>query len=312
MKIVVLALVIAPWVGTVCAATLTAAESNHYFGNLPSYAAIAGGMLKERDIDLKITTMRGGPAAASALISHDVDLLTVSADQAVKMRARNQDVKIVASLTQRAEYAVIVPKESKIFTIEDLKGKTIGVTATGSSTDVGTRSWIIAAGLDPDVDFRLVGLGSSANVLVAFQHGQVAAATMSSPPLLRALGEARVLADFRDFPYQELCVVVRAVDLAGPRRELLKNFVQGIVAAEAKLDADDDFALSVAKASFPELPDDLLRAMVLDGIHLYHSFPAGGEISRESIDNVVAAQMRTKGIAQPVSYEDVVDSSLLK
>ena len=98
-----LACVVCAYAATGSAATLSVAESNHYFGNLPTYAAVSGGMLKQRGIDLRITTMRGGPAAASALMSHDVDALTVSADQAAKMRARGQDVKIVASLTQRAE-----------------------------------------------------------------------------------------------------------------------------------------------------------------------------------------------------------------
>lgn len=293
------------------ATVLTAAESNHYFGNLPTYAAVAGGMLQERGIDLRIATMRGGPAAASALLSHDVDILTVSADQAVKMRARGQDVKIVASLTQRAEYALIVPRDSSIRTIQDLKGKTIGVTATGSSTDVGTRSWIIAQELDPDTDFRLVGLGSSSNVMVAFQHGQVQAATLSSPPLLRVLNIARPLADFRDYPYQELCVIVRASDLTGARALVLKAFIQAIVAAERRLDSDDAFALSVAKTSFPELSGDVLHTMVVAGIHQYHSFPVDGSVSQDSIDHVVAALIRTKAIAKPISYNEIVDTSLL-
>ena len=300
----------APWAHA--ATTLSAAESNHYFGNLATYAAVQGGMLKERGIELRITTMRGGPAAASALVSHDVDLLTVSADQAVKMRAKGQDVKIVASLTQRAEYAVVVPKDSPIRSIADLKGKTIGVTATGSSTDVGTRSWIIGAGLDPDTDFKLVGLGSSSNVMVAFQHGQVAAATLSSPPLLRLLETARPLADFRNYPYQELCVIVRASDLVGPQAAVLKAFVQAIVAADRKLNSDDAFALAVAKSSFPELSDGLLHAMVMEGVHEFHSFPDDGAVSRESIDNVVQALLRIKAIDKPVRYEDLVDPSLLQ
>lgn len=293
------------------ATAIKSAESNHYIGNLPTYAAVYGGLLAANGIDLEIITMKGGPASAGALKSHDVDILNVSADQAVKMKSLGQNVKIVASLTQRAQYAVVVHKDSPAQSLADLKGQTIGVTAFGSSTDVGTRAWIAEEHMDPNQDFRIIGLGSSTNVMVAFQHGQIQVATISSPPLLHLLQIGRMLRDFRDHPYQELCVVVRGEDLTGPRASALKAYVQAVVAAEKRLNDDEGFTTAVVKHSFPELGDDLIQTLVRNSLHDFHYFPSDGTVSPVSFGNVVEALMKTKTIAQPVAYEELVDTTLL-
>jgi NitT/TauT family transport system substrate-binding protein len=290
---------------------LKAAESNHYIGNLPTYAAIYDGSLKAAGVSLEIVTMKGGPASATALRSHDVDILNVSADQAVKMKALGQDVKIVASLAQRAGYAVVVPKDSTATTIADLRGKTIGVTAFGSSTDVGTRALLLEEHLDPDKDVQILGLGSSTNVMVAFQRGQVQAATISSPPLLRLLDKGRVLRDLRDHPYQELCVIVRSEDLKGPKAAAIKAYVDAIVAVERKLNSDETFTTAVIKNSFPELGTSVVSTLVRNSMQDFHTFSSDGSISRESFDNVVKALTIMKAIDKPIRYEDVVDESLL-
>jgi ABC-type nitrate/sulfonate/bicarbonate transport system substrate-binding protein len=289
---------------------LKTAESNHYIGNLPTYGAVYSGLLKAQGIDLEIITMKGGPASASALLSHDVDLLNVSADQAVKMKSQGQKIKIVASLTQRAQYAVVVRKDSKAKTLADVKGSTIGVTAFGSSTDVGTRAWIAEENLDAK-DFQINGLGSSTNVMVAFQHGQIQVATISSPPLLHLLEIGRPLRDFRDYPYQELCVIVREEDLTGPKAAAIKAYVQAVVATEKRLNSDEAFTTAVVKNSFPELDASMVKTLVKNSIHDFHSFPSDGTVSHESFDNVVEALTKTKAISKPVRYEDLVDTRFL-
>lgn len=292
------------------ATDIKSAESNHYIGNLPTYAAIYDGSLKAKGINMEVITMKGGPASASALRSHDVDLLNVSADQAVKMKSLGQDVKIIASLTQRAQYAVVVSRNSTAKTLADIKGQKIGVTAFGSSTDVGTRAWIAEENMNPQ-DFQILGLGSSTNVMVAFQHGQVQVATISSPPLLQLLKVGRLLRDFRDYPYQELCVIARSEDLKGPKRAVLEAYVQAIVAAEKKINSDEGFTTTVVKNSFPELKDDMVHALVTNSMYDFHSFPSDGEVTHASFNNVVQALTVTKAISKPVTYDELVDNSLL-
>jgi ABC-type nitrate/sulfonate/bicarbonate transport system substrate-binding protein len=297
--------------GAVAATQLKTAESNHYIGNLPTYAAAYGGMLKAAGIEVEVITMKGGPASASALLSHDVDVLNVSADQAVKMKSLGQKVKILASLTQRAQYAVVVPTSSTAKTLTDVKGKKIGVTAFGSSTDVGTRAWIAEENMNPDADFQILGLGSSTNVMVAFQQGQIDVATISSPPLLRLLEKGRALRDFRNFPYQELCVIALEEDLTGPKAPAIKAYVQALVAAQKKLNSDKAFTAEVIKNSFPELSADLVNTLTRNSIDEFHSFPNDGKVSRESFANVIEALTKTKAIAKPVRYEDLVDTRFL-
>jgi len=286
-------------------------EANHYFGNLPTYAAIEGGYFARRGITLSVVTMKGGPAGASALLSRDVDVFSGSADQAVKMRSKGQDVRIIGSISQRQQYAIVIPADAPYKTAQDLKGLTIGVTAVGSATDVGTRAWILAAGMDPERDVRILGLGSASTVVVAFQHKQVQAATASPPSLTKMLETGKPIMDFRDKPYQEQSIVIRGEDLTGARGELMRSYVAAIAEAQTRLFNDDAFALAVCLAHFPEMPAEMLARIAHETIHDHMAYPLDAHVSPDSYDNVVATLLQIKAITRPLPYDDVVDTRFL-
>ena len=290
-----------------------AGESVHYMGNLSTYAAALSGAFKAHGVEIKMVTMRGGPAAANALISNDIEILTASAEQAIKMRSKGQDVKIIASLSQKSGNAVLVPKGSTARSLRELKGGAIGVTATGSSTDVATRGLIVADGMDPDTDFKVVGLGSQPAILAAFQRGQIQAATISAPAMYTMLeGGARIVEDLRTEPNQELCVVVRAADLAGPKAAELQSIVSALAETDRRLTSDDAFAADMARKSFPEIDGAKVEKMVLDAVHTFHSIPADASISHDSIEHALATLERLKALDRPVSYEELVDTRFLR
>ena len=291
---------------------LRASEANHYMGNFPTYAAIDGGMFARRGITLQIFTMKGGPIAANALLSGDVDIMDGSADQAVKVRAKGQDMRIIGSLMQRQSYAVVVPKDVAWATPQDLKGQTIAVTAVGSASDVATRAWLIGAGLDPTTDPRIVGLGSSPTVVAAFQHGQVKVATASPPALTRLLEIGRVLHDMRNEPYQEGAIMIRGADLAGPRADLMRAVVAATIEAQARLHDDDSFALEVGHKEFPEFSPETLQRLMAETIHTYDAISHGAVVTPESYANVLTSLTRIKAIDHEVPFAEVVDERFLK
>jgi sulfonate transport system substrate-binding protein len=285
---------------------LKASEPVRYFGNLPIYAASETGFLKQKGLALEIITMRGGPAAANALVSGDVDFMTGALEQALKMKNKGQDVKVVASIQHKSPFGIVVPVDSPVKSLADLKGKTIGVTAVGSSSDVQLRGYIRQLGMDPERDFQIAGLGAS--ILPAFERGQVPAAIMLAPALTKVLadGKARTIADFRREPYHTMTVIVRAADVTGPRAANLKQVVQAMSAAQKALYDDPALAPRVAKAYFPDMDPRLVEQMVKSEIHQYASFPKDGKVSREGFDNVVQTLIRMKELEKPIRYEDIV------
>ena len=285
---------------------LKASEPVRYFGNMPIYAAAEAGFFKQKGISLEVITMRGGPAAANALISGDVDLVTGALEQALKMKAKGQDIKVIASIQHKSPFAIVVPVDSPVKSLADLKGKTIGVTAVGSSSNVQLRGYMRQQGMDPDKDFQIAGLGAS--ILPAFERGQVPAAIMLAPALTKVLADkkARTIADFRQQPYHTMTVIVRAADVTGPKAAALKGVVQAMSAAQKALYDDPALASRVAKTYFPDIDPTLMEQMIKAEIQQYASFPKDAKVSRDGYDNVVQTLIRIKELDKPIRYEDLV------
>lgn len=285
---------------------LKASEPVRYFGNMPIYAAVEAGFFKQKGVSLELITMRGGPAAANALISGDVDLVTGALEQALKMKAKGQDVKVIASIQHKSPFAIVVPADGPAKTLADLKGKTIGVTAVGSSSDVQLRGYIRQQGMDPEKDFQITGLGPS--ILPAFERGQIDAAIMLAPALTKVLADrkARAIADFRKEPYHTMTIIVRAADVTGPRAAQLKSVVQAMAISQKALYDDPGLAVRVAKAYFPDMDPALMEQMIKAEIRDFASFPKDAKVSREGFDNVVQTLIRIKELDKPIRYEDLV------
>lgn len=288
---------------------LKASEPVRYFGNMPIYTAVEAGFFKQKGISMEIITMRGGPAAANALISGDVDLVTGALEQALKMKGKGQDIKVIASIQHKSPFGIVVPVDSPVKSLADLKGKTIGVTAVGSSSDVQLRGYIRQLGMDPDKDFQIAGLGPA--ILPAFERGQVPAAIMLAPALTKVLADkkGRTIADFRQQPYHTMTIIVRTADAVGPKAAALKAMVQAMSAAQKALYDDPALAPRVAKAYFPDIDPTLMEQMIKAEVQQYASFPKDAKVSRDGYDNVMQTLIRIKELDKPIKYEDLVVTS---
>ena len=80
----------------------------------------------------------------------------------------------------------------------DLKGKKIGVTAPGSSTNVMVNFFLAKAGLKP-TDVSIIGVGATQGAVAAMRSGQIDALSNLDPviTLLQRSGDLKVLSDTR-------------------------------------------------------------------------------------------------------------------
>jgi ABC-type nitrate/sulfonate/bicarbonate transport system substrate-binding protein len=72
-----------------------------------------------------------------------------------------------------ATWSLVAPTKARINSIKDLKGKTIGISGDGSSSDMLTRYSLRKAGLDPDKEVTLIALGSVANLFAGVESDRV-------------------------------------------------------------------------------------------------------------------------------------------
>jgi len=138
------------------------------------------GMFQGEGIDLQLVLV-ASTIQVTALTTGDIDF-SGAQSQVMAGAARGLPVKVVGFLTIKPSFWLMAKPEIK--SMAELKGKIIGITAIGSSTDTLARFLVTKNGLTPDREVAFIGTGTTANILTAMKAGTVDAGVLS-PPLQR-------------------------------------------------------------------------------------------------------------------------------
>jgi ABC-type nitrate/sulfonate/bicarbonate transport system substrate-binding protein len=153
---------------------------------LPFRIAMAKGFFKDQGLSVEPIFVRGGPTAIAALVSADVDFASIGGAQApIRSKARGLDVNIIASQSNYVNYTLLGGKQTR--SIEDLRGKTIGITGAGAFSDFAIRLFLKRNNLDPEKDVTLRAIGGTVVRAVALEKGVISAAPFSAEDAVRLL-----------------------------------------------------------------------------------------------------------------------------
>ena len=153
---------------------------------LPIHVAMAKGFFKDQGLTLEPIFVRGGPIAITALVSGNVDFASIGGAQAaIRSNARGLDLHIIASLSNYTNYTLLGSKDAK--TVEELRGKVIGVTGAGAFSDFTIRIFLKRHNIDPDRDATLRAIGGTTLRAIALEKGLIAAAPFSAEDTVRLL-----------------------------------------------------------------------------------------------------------------------------
>ncbi len=169
-------------------------------GYLPLFVALHRGFFKDENIDLDLPLMLPN-IAHNALLSGEIDYHGV-ADSALRLAAKGAPIKSIFFGTTLPNYFVVAKPSIK--TVADLKGKYIGVSRFGGTTDLAARIALQKNGLDPQKDVVLIMIGLAATRNAALTAGAIDA-TIANPPdnaVLKRKGyrELLFLGDAIEFP----------------------------------------------------------------------------------------------------------------
>jgi NitT/TauT family transport system substrate-binding protein len=167
---------------------------------LPLSIADSLGYFKAEGLDVTINDFAGGAQSLRALVGGSVDIVSGAFEHTVNMQAKGQRLRAFV-LQGRAPQIVlgINPKTMPNFkVVADLKGKKIGVTAPGSSTNVMANFVLAKAGLKPS-DVSFIGVGTSSGAVAAVRSGQIDALSNLDPviTLLQRSGDLKIISDTR-------------------------------------------------------------------------------------------------------------------
>jgi len=158
------------------------------FTNLPaatlekvnaSYGAISGSMLpiwvakearlfEKHGLDLNLVYISGGPRSIMSLIGGSVQFVNHSGMPALEAYQRGADTAMIASPMNQLEHSLVVQKN--ITSVEQLRGKILGMSTSGSLTDILLREGLRLNGIS-DKDVTIIPVGDLGARLSGLQTG---------------------------------------------------------------------------------------------------------------------------------------------
>jgi len=196
---------------------------------LPFRVALARGFFKAQGLEVQPIFVRGGPAALAALSSGEVDFAEIGGAQAImRSRARGLDGVIIGAISNATYYQIVGSKSTR--TLEDMKGKIVGVTGAGAFSDFAMRVFLKRKGIDPDKDVMLRAIGGSNLRAGALEKGIVAAAPFAPDDTVRLtrLGFP-MLANLSDTLIIPQTILTSRVDFLEKNPETSKRFLKALI-----------------------------------------------------------------------------------
>jgi len=166
-------------IGTVQAKSITFAyQTPTLSSTLPLVIGMELGFFAAEGLEVKTIFIIGGPTAIAALIGGDVDYTLAAAVPTVRAIAQGAPLVIVGGIQPYIDYNLIGAKG--ISTLNDLKGKVVGVTGAGGIAEFASVEGLAKKGLVRDRDYKILyGVGNSPARAQALEAGRIQASPFS-------------------------------------------------------------------------------------------------------------------------------------
>jgi len=217
---------------------------------LPIFIARDAGIFKSHGIDADITYSRDGAAAIAALVGGDVQFIVVGDPNLTNAVLQGADIEYLAWPAHTVQ--IVIVGQPGLTGVPDLKGKTVGVTAAGSTTDLFVQALLRRSGLEPKRDVNVVAVGGSSETLAAFTSKRIDAAAFATPFDAQAIAKGgQVLFDFRksDYTYAQSGLAVKRT-FAKSNAGLVADVVRSYVEAVDRFKKDPQLAVQILMREF--------------------------------------------------------------
>jgi len=267
----------------------------------PLWVAHDLGFFNRHGLDVQLLYIGGGSVVMQALLGGDVQFVRLGANAVVQASLRGAEMKMIANTINRLVFKLMAKPEIK--TAADLKGKTIGVTRLGGSTDfaldLALKKWSLRRG----TDVAVVQTGGMPQLLGAIKSGPVAAGVISPPTNLWAqkLG-LRELVDFGDLeiPYPNSPLAAMQSYLS-KNHDLVGRFLRGYAEGIYRVKTDRNSTLKVfSKYTGVKDPEILAELYQIYGIKYLETVPL---VNSDAVDAVLQAEVKS-GSAKAADFID--------
>ena len=281
------------------------AVSNPNMPNLTLAVAQKRGFLKDEGIEAEVIRMNPN-VSITALASGDIDYSQLFG-AVVGAAVVGLPVRVVAGFMINWPLTLIAQPEFK--SINELRGRTLGVSSYGATPEVASRLIFKHFGIDPDKEIKVLALGSDAARLTALKQ-KVVDVIVISPPAdaqMEKLG-FRILArahEFFNLPYLGLGVNTRKIR---ERPDEVKRVIRAGIKANRYIYENREGAVQVLMEWGRVERDFAFQSY--DGLR--NLFNLDGTIPEDGLRLVIEQARKSAKINREVSPSEVADLALLR
>ena len=165
---------------------------------LPAMLTQQLGYFKEAGVNVTLLNEGAGVEAEDEMLAGRVDAVGGFYDHSIDLQSKGKYIEAVVIWDRVPGETIVVSNRSGIKSIADLKGKHIGVTGLGSSTNF-LAAYIVTKGGGAPGQYTAVPVGAGNTLIAAMQQGRIEAAVTTEPTVsrLQKMGVAHVLVDMR-------------------------------------------------------------------------------------------------------------------
>lgn len=152
------------------AAAVARADQGFMFAGIPT------GIFKQLSVDADFVTVAGSAAGIQLLVGDQAQLAHVGMLELLAAKRTNPTLPVQAVFLQdvSSAYEIVVPDESPIKSVAEIKGKKVGVISLASGAILVVQAMLHQAGLDAK-DVEILPVGTGAQALAALKSDRVQA-----------------------------------------------------------------------------------------------------------------------------------------
>lgn len=147
--------------------------------NSPYWVIKDAAFAKQEGLDVDLIYIASSSTMAQAQLAGNVALSTANSQVVVDVGLQGGDLLAIGAVINEVAFYVMAPPEIK--SVRDLKGKPVGVTRFGASTDFAIRKLLEKYGLQPIRDVPIIQIGGLPEIAAALSKRSIYAAPMSYP-----------------------------------------------------------------------------------------------------------------------------------
>lgn len=282
------------------------------------YSAISGhfailwlanetGLFEKNGLKVEMVLIRSGSTHAQALVAGGTQISQLAGTSGLAAGVAGADLTFVAMVLNTAPFIIY----GNVAKPEELKGKAIGITRYGSTTDISARFVLRKFGLQPEKDVAIIQLEDYPGMLGSLKAGRIAAGVFAPPFTDFAQRQgykeiANVASMGLEFPFSGLAARKSYVR---DHADIVQSFLRAYVEAIALFKNNRELTMKVIR-KYAGISDPAILASTVD--FYAPKFPRApyptADGIRLALEQIAATDPRAKG-ARP---EDFMDMRFIK